>query len=111
MEDAQTVPVVLLKIWLILVDGVPNKAGIKLVANVLFLTKVEEMPTLCFITPMVATMSDFGKSTKLTGVNAIADMLHVILVPTSHVPKRFTNGDKIPGSYGAPILLVDVDHR
>ena len=110
MADAQAVHVVLPKIWLILVDGVPNTAGTKLVANVSFHTKVEETLTPCFTTLTELSMSDFGKSTNLTGVHAVEDMPHVIFKKTSTVPLKFINGEETPSNSGAPTALVDVDH-
>ena len=109
VENAAAVHVEPLELQLILLHGALNTLGIKLVANVLFLTKVEETLTLCFTTPTTLLMSDSGRSINPTGVNAQEDMLHVTLTKTLTAPSKFITGEEAPGNFGAPIQPVDVD--
>lgn len=110
MEDAQAALVVLLKIWVILLDGVENMDGTKPVANVLSPTRVEETHMPCYITPTEHMTSDSGKSIKPTGDNVMEGVHHAIYKLILTVPSRFTNGEETHGNSGAPTQLVDVDH-
>jgi len=80
--DAQAAHVVLLKTWLILLDGVLSIIGIKTAVIALSHIKVEEMLMLCFTTPIIPSMSDFGKLIKAIGVNVVEEVLHVMFKPT-----------------------------
>jgi hypothetical protein len=92
-----------------LLPGAQSIHGIKLAANVWFLTRVEETPMLLITTPMDQLMSDFGKSTTSTGDSAAVEALLAIPLPTSIAPSRSTDGEETPGNSGAPTLLAAAD--
>ena len=56
-------------------------------------------------------MLDFSKSIILTGLDAIVEMLHVLLKITITALFTFTEDGETLSTPGAPTLLVDVEFK
>jgi hypothetical protein len=78
VEDVQVALVELNLRELISQDGVRNMVGIKIVADVLYHMKVEEMLMLCFSIQTDLMMLDSGKLMISIGVNAMEEIPHAI---------------------------------
>jgi len=61
------------------------------------------------IIQMIHMILDCGKSTILTGDNAMVEMLHVIQIKTSIVQLEYMAGEATLGNFGQRIVLADVD--
>ena len=86
-----------------------NTTGTLTAASASFHTKVEEMLTLLTTTQMEHSMSDCGKLTTSTGLDATEEAPHAHPIKVLIVLSKSTKAAETAGDHGAPTLPVDVD--